>query len=50
MSQVAFNADLSQALVYIAHYHIQQPLLSGYYLMTRQYGNWVVKIRYDWIT
>ena len=50
LSRVGFNADLSQALVYIAHYHYQQPLLGGYYLMTRQDGRWVVETGYEWIT
>jgi len=50
LSRVGFNADLSQALVYIAHYHYQQPLLGGYYLMTRQDGGWVIEIGYEWIT
>jgi len=50
LSRVGFNADLSQALVYIAHYHYQQPLLGGYYLMTRQDGRWVVESGLEWIT
>ncbi|MFC2042700.1 hypothetical protein ACFLUA_00925 [Chloroflexota bacterium] len=50
LSRVGFNADLSQALVYIAHYHYQQHLLGGYYLMTRQDGRWEVEIGYEWIT
>ena len=50
LSRVGFNADLSQALVCIAHYHYQQPLLGGYYLMTRQDGRWVIESGLEWIT
>ena len=50
LSRVGFNADLGQALVYIAHYHYQQPLLGGYYLMTRQEGHWVIESAIEWIT
>jgi hypothetical protein len=50
LSRVGFNADLSQALVYIARYHYEQPLLGGYYLMTRQDGRWVIESSLEWIT
>jgi hypothetical protein len=50
LSRVAFNADLSQALVYIAQYHYQQPLMGGYFLMTREDGTWEIEIGYEWIT
>ena len=50
LSRVGFNADLSQALVYIAHYHYQQPLLGGYYFMIRQDGRWVIESGLEWIT
>jgi hypothetical protein len=50
LSRVGFNADLSHALVYIAHYHYQQPLLGGYYLMVRRDGRWEVESGLEWIT
>jgi hypothetical protein len=50
LSRVGFNANLSQALVYIARYHYEQPLLGGYYLMTRQDGCWVIESGLEWIT
>ena len=50
LSRVGFNADFSQALVCIAHFHYQQPLLGGYYLMTRQDGRWVIDSGLEWIT
>jgi len=50
LSRVGFNADFSQALVYISAYHYEQPIEGGYYLMTKQDGRWVVEIGYEWIT
>ena len=50
LSRVGFNADLSQALVYICVYHYDQPLLGSYNLMVKQDGHWVVEGGYQWIT
>jgi hypothetical protein len=50
LSRVGFNADFSQALVYIAHYRYDQPLQGGYYLMVKQDGGWVVENSYEWMT
>ena len=50
LSRVGFNADLSQALVYYEHYHYDQPILGGYYFMTRQEGGWVKEYGYEWMT
>ncbi len=50
LSRVGFNADFSQALVYIEHYRYDQPLQGGYYLMVKQDGGWVVENSYEWMT
>jgi hypothetical protein len=50
LSRVGFSADFSQALVYMSHYHYDQPLRGGYYLMTRQDGFWVIETGMEWMT
>ena len=50
LSRVGFNADFTQALVYIAQYHYDQPIQGGYYLMIKQDGRWVVETGFDWMT
>ena len=50
LSRVGFNADFSQALVYISTYHYEQPIHGGYYLMTRQDSGWVIESGYEWMT
>jgi hypothetical protein len=48
LSRVGFNADLSQALVYISASHYEWPIEGSYYLMTRNDGRWEVKNSYGW--
>jgi hypothetical protein len=50
LSRVGFNADFTQALVYISWYHYEQPIQGGYYLMIRQDGRWVIETSYIWET
>ena len=50
LSRVGFNTDLSQALVYFGWYRYEQPILGGYYLMSRKDGRWFVKEGYVWET
>jgi hypothetical protein len=50
LSRAGFNADLSQALVYVSRYHYEQPILGGYYLLTRQDGRWLVEAGFEWVT
>ena len=50
LSRVGFNADLSQALVYVSHYRYEQPIQGGYYLLSKQDGRWVVGEGYIWQT
>jgi len=50
LSRVGFNADLSQALVYYERYMYDIPVSGGYYLLTRQDGQWVIESGYEWIT
>jgi hypothetical protein len=48
LSRVGFNADLSQALVYISASHYEWSIEGSYYLMTRNDGRWEVKNSYGW--
>lgn len=50
LSRVGFNADFSQALVYMETYHYEQPVQGAYYLMTRQDGGWIIESEYGWNT
>lgn len=50
LSRVGFNADFSQALVYMESYHYEQPIQGGYYLMVRKDGHWVIDNSYEWMT
>jgi hypothetical protein len=50
LSRVGFNDNVSQALVYFSQYHYEQPIIGGYYLMTRQDGRWEVDESMGWIT
>jgi hypothetical protein len=50
LSRVGFNADFSQALVYISSFHYEQPIKGGYYLMTRKDGRWIIESGYEWIS
>jgi hypothetical protein len=50
LSRAGFNADLSQALVYVSVYRYEQPILGGYYLMSRQDGRWSVEAGLEWLT
>jgi hypothetical protein len=50
LSRVGFNADLSQALVYYAQYHYDQPIRGGYHVLSRQDGRWLIEYGYEWIT
>ena len=46
LSRVGFNADFSQALVFISTYHYDRLLEGEYYLMVRQDGRWVIEASY----
>jgi hypothetical protein len=48
LSRVGFNADFSQALVYMDSFHYEQPIRGGYYLMIKQNGRWVIESGYEW--
>jgi len=50
LSRVGFNADFSQALVYIESFHYEQPIKGGYYLMIKKDSRWVVETGYEWMT
>lgn len=50
LSRVGFNRDLSQALVYLEHYHYEQPITGSYFLMTRNSGRWEVNEIMGWNT
>ena len=50
LSRIGFNADFSQALVYIESFHYDQPIKGDYYLMVKQDGRWVVESSYEWMT
>jgi len=50
LSRVGFNADFSQALVYIESFHYKQPIKGGYYLMIKKEGRWVIESGLEWIT
>ena len=50
LSRVGFNKDLSQALVYFEQYHYEQPIVGGYYLITRNSGRWEVNEIMGWNT
>jgi hypothetical protein len=50
LSRVGFNADFTQALVYMASYHYEQPIQGGYYLMIRQDEGWEIEFGYEWQT
>jgi hypothetical protein len=50
LSRVGFNADFSQALVYIESNHYDQPIKGGYYLMVKQDGRWVIESGFEWMT
>jgi hypothetical protein len=49
LSRVGFNADFSQALVYMESFHYDQPVQGRYYLMIRQDGHWVIESSYGWM-
>jgi len=46
LSPVGFNADFSQALVFMGTYHYDRLLEGGYYLMIRQNGSWIIEAEY----
>ena len=46
LSPVGFNADFSQALVFMGTYHYDRALEGGYYLMIRQDGHWIIEAEY----
>ncbi|MFC2043263.1 hypothetical protein ACFLUA_03840 [Chloroflexota bacterium] len=48
LSRVGFNADFSQALVYISASHYERPIEGGYYLMIRKDGRWEINSSYGW--
>jgi hypothetical protein len=50
LSRVGFNADFSQALVYMDSFHYEQPIQGGNYLMIKQNGRWVIESGYEWIS
>ena len=50
LSRVGFNADMSQALIYMDAFHCGFPIKGGYYLMVKQDGFWVVETGYEWIS
>ena len=50
LSRVGFNADFSQALVYMESFHYEQAIMGGYYLMFKKDGSWVVETGYEWMT
>ena len=50
LSRVGFNADLSQALVYYDRYYYDQPIMGGYFLLSRQDGRWVTESSFEWMT
>jgi len=46
LSRVGFNADFTQALVYMSTYHYERLMEGDYYLMIKQDGRWVIKASY----
>ena len=46
LSRVGFNADFSQALVFMGTFHYERLMEGGYYLMIKQDGRWVIEASY----
>jgi len=46
LSRVGFNADFSQALVFMSTFHYERLMEGGYYLMIRQDGRWIIEAEY----
>ena len=46
LSRVGFNADFSQALVFMSTFHYERLMEGEYYLMIKQDGRWVIEASY----
>ena len=46
LSRVGFNADFSQALVFMSTFHYDRLMEGGYYLMIKQDGRWTIEASY----